>query len=175
MRGPAQCDHSRRDGKKKSKHLEENAMGETILIIEDNRLNLRLFNDLVMAKGHRPIGAVSASEGLALARLHLPKLIVVDVQLPDISGLEVVQIVRSEWSLRDIPVLAASAFQSSASAEWLLQHQCDGFIAKPVSARPFMELVEKLLSEAAMAAEMLPRTLAAHPRGKSAPSATSAG
>jgi two-component system cell cycle response regulator DivK len=109
-----------------------------------------LFQDLVAAAGCRPIGAASGSEAICLAERHLPDLAIVDLYLPDIAGLDVIKAMRSDARLRNIPVLATSAFQRSVSAAWLLQHQCDGFIARPLVARDFCDELNRLLRRVAM-------------------------
>ena len=135
------------------------SMDETILLIEDNRLNLKLFQDLVAAKGCRAVDAASGSEGITLAKLHRPDIAVVDLQLPDCSGLDVIKALKSDPRLCGIPVLATSAFCASVSAEWLARHQCDGFIAKPVLAQAFISDVDRLLRRVAIAASEMPPSL----------------
>jgi two-component system, cell cycle response regulator DivK len=133
-------------------------MGETILIVEDNWLNQKLFQDLITAEGYRSICAASGSEAICLAERLLPDLAIVDLYMPDIAGLDVVKAMRNDAHLRNIPVLATSAFQRSVSAAWLLRHQCDGFIAKPLVARRFCHEINRLLRRVAMTKrDTLPR------------------
>jgi two-component system cell cycle response regulator DivK len=136
-------------------------MGATILIVEDNELNQKLFRDLVAAMGHRAVSATSGREGIIFAEQHPLHLAIVDLLLPDISGLEVIAALRREPRLRRLPVLAASAFRSSVSAAWLRRHRCDAFVAKPISVQAFTQEVGRLLRGVPIAASEMPPTLLA--------------
>ena len=80
---------------------------KTVLIVEDNELNMKLFNDLVETRGHRIVQTRSGIEAVDLARKHRPDLILMDIQLPEVSGLEVTQWLKDDEDLREIPVFAA--------------------------------------------------------------------
>jgi len=122
-------------------------MGEkTILIVEDNDLNMKLFNDLLQAHGYNTLQANDGSEALGMAREHQPDLILMDVQLPDISGLEVTKRLKSDNHLKSIPVVAVTAFAMKGDEEKILNGGCEGYISKPISVLNFLDTVAKFLS-----------------------------
>jgi two-component system cell cycle response regulator DivK len=123
-------------------------MRETVLVIEDNRLNMKLFYDLLLASSRKPIIAASGRDGIALANRYVPDLIVVDLQLPDGSGLDVIREIKGAAPQKFIPALATSAFQPRVNEQWLSRHQCDAFIAKPISAWGFLAEVARLIDGA---------------------------
>jgi len=120
-------------------------MSKTVLIIEDNQLNLKLFHDLLAASGYETISATRGMYGVSLIKRHRPDLVIVDIQLPDISGLDVIRLIKGDKNTRAIPVLAVTAFQSRVDERWLLETGCDGFVAKPISVVNFTNQVRNLL------------------------------
>jgi len=120
-------------------------MSKRVLIIEDNQLNLKLFHDILTASGFETIAATRGMYGLSLVKRHRPDLVVIDIQLPDISGLDVIRLIKGDKNLRGIPVLAVTAFQSRVDERWLLETGCDGFVAKPISVIGFVNQVKNLL------------------------------
>ncbi len=121
-------------------------MAKRILIVEDNELNMKLFNDLLQAHGY---GTVQTSDGrdvLDLARQHKPDLVLMDIQLPGISGLEVTRMLKADDGLKHIPVLAVTAFAMKGDEEKIREGGCDDYIAKPISVPNFLETVNKYLS-----------------------------
>jgi two-component system, cell cycle response regulator DivK len=126
------------------------------LVIEDNRLNMKLFHDLLTTAGYTLITATSAQEGLDLAKRHLPDLIVVDLQLPDGSGLDLIRAIRDAALLNSTPVVATSAFQSFADERWMSAHRCDAFIAKPISGKKFLAALAQLLGSRTASGEGSP-------------------
>ncbi len=120
-------------------------MPKTILIVEDNELNMKLFNDLLQASGYNTVQTKDGKEALKLARDHHPDLILMDIQLPEISGLEVIKIIKADEELQDIPVVAVTAFAMKGDEEKIREGGCEGYIAKPISVPTFLETIAKLL------------------------------
>ncbi|MDP6571911.1 MAG: response regulator [Rhodospirillales bacterium] len=119
---------------------------KTILIVEDNKLNMKLFNDLLQAHGYNTLQANDGGEALGLAREHHPDLILMDVQLPEISGLEVTKRLKSDDDLKSIPIVAVTAFAMKGDEERVLNGGCQGYIAKPISVPNFLDTVAKFLN-----------------------------
>jgi two-component system, cell cycle response regulator DivK len=116
-----------------------------ILIVEDHDLNMKLFNDLLEAHGHRVLQARDGAEGLKLARQHRPDLILMDIRLPGISGFEVTKWIREEQGPRYTPIIAITAFAMRGDEEQIRAAGYDAYIAKPISIRNFIEVVEHFL------------------------------
>ena len=121
-------------------------MSKTILIVEDNELNMKLFNDLLQANGFETVQTMDGRDAMSLAREHRPDLILMDIQLPEISGLEVTKMMKADDDLRDIPVVAVTAFAMKGDEEKIRQGGCEGYIAKPISVPTFLETINKFLS-----------------------------
>ncbi len=119
-----------------------------ILIVEDNELNMRLFNDLLEAQGYEIIQARQGIEALKQARKHLPDLILMDIQLPEISGLEVTKWIKEDEKLKTIPVIAVTAFAMKGDEQRIRESGCEGYISKPISIGSFLETVKKQLEVA---------------------------
>jgi len=120
-------------------------MPKTVLIVEDNELNMELFNDLLQASGYNTVQTKDGKEVLELARDNNPDLILMDIQLPEISGLEVTKIIKADERLQDIPVIAVTAFAMKGDEEKIREGGCEGYIAKPISVPEFMETIAKFL------------------------------
>jgi two-component system, cell cycle response regulator DivK len=123
------------------------AMQKCILIVEDNALSMQLFNDLLETHGYKPLPSRSGVEALELARLHKPDLIVMDIQLPDVSGLQVTQWIKEDEHLRHIPVIAITGFVMKEDEEKIRQGGCESYLAKPFSIETFLETVRNYLHE----------------------------
>jgi two-component system cell cycle response regulator DivK len=117
-----------------------------VLIVEDNDLNMKLFNDLLVAHGYRTLQTKDGVEALALARQHRPDLILMDIQLPEVSGLQVTQWIKEDDDLRMIPIIAVTAFAMKGDEEKMRDGGCEAYIAKPISVASFMRTVERFLS-----------------------------
>jgi two-component system, cell cycle response regulator DivK len=117
-----------------------------ILIVEDNVLNMRLFNDLLEAHGYTVLQAVDGLEALRIIREHRPDLILMDIQLPEVSGLEITKWLKADEELRRIPVVAVTAFAMTGDAEKIRQAGCDGYLTKPISIAGFLQVVEQYSS-----------------------------
>lgn len=113
----------------------------TILVIEDNELNMKLTLMLLQGAGYETLSARDAEEGLAMARHHLPRLILMDVQLPGMDGLAAMAILKADESTRGIPVIAVTALAMPGDAERILAAGCEGYIAKPLQYRALLALV----------------------------------
>lgn len=120
-------------------------MAKTILIVEDNDLNMKLFNDLLEANGYRTIQTKDGREVLALVRDHRPDLILMDIQLPEISGLELTRMLKDDPDLKAIPVIAVTAFAMKGDEEKIREGGCEGYIAKPISVASFLQTVARFL------------------------------
>ena len=117
-----------------------------ILIVEDNDLNMKLFNDLLVAHGYETLQTKDGVEALALARRHHPDLILMDIQLPEVSGLQVTKWIKEDENLCMIPVIAVTAFAMKGDKEKMRDGGCEDYIAKPISVAGFLEMVERYLS-----------------------------
>src|SRR5438309_9151613 len=120
-------------------------MQKKVLIVEDNDLNMKLFNDLLVAHGYGTLQTKDGVEALALARQHRPDLILMDIQLPEVSGLQVTQWIKEDDDLRAIPIIAVTAFAMKGDEEKILQGGCEAYIAKPISVAQFLSTVERFL------------------------------
>jgi two-component system cell cycle response regulator DivK len=121
-------------------------MAKTILIVEDNDLNMKLFHDLLEAHGYNTLQTKDGMEALKIAREQRPDLILMDIQLPEVSGLEVTKWIKEDDELRSIPVVAVTAFAMKGDEEKIRQGGCEAYIAKPISVAQFLETVESLLN-----------------------------
>ncbi len=122
-------------------------MSKTVLIVEDNELNMKLFHDLLEAQGYDTLQTKDGREALQLAREHHPDLVLMDIQLPEVSGLEVTKWIKEDEKLRDIPVIAVTAFAMKGDEEKIRQGGCEAYIAKPISVSEFLETVQKFIED----------------------------
>ena len=120
-------------------------MSKTVLIVEDNDLNMKLFTDLLNAHGYDTLQTKDGMEALSIARDHHPDLILMDIQLPEVSGLEVTKWLKEDDDLRTIPVIAVTAFAMKGDEERIRQGGCEDYIAKPISLQSFLETVRRHL------------------------------
>src|SRR5689334_1121152 len=116
-----------------------------VLIVEDNDLNMKLFNDLLVAHGYVTLQTKDGVEALALARQHRPDLILMDIQLPEVSGLQVTRWIKQDNELRTIPIIAVTAFAMKGDEEKMRDGGCEAYIAKPISVTSFLRTVERFL------------------------------
>ncbi|HEX4617206.1 MAG TPA: response regulator [Stellaceae bacterium] len=117
-----------------------------VLIVEDNELNMKLFNDLLEAHGYYTLQTKDGVEALRMARTHRPDLILMDIQLPEVSGLEVTKWLKEDDDLRSIPIIAVTAFAMKGDEQKIRDGGCEAYIAKPISVASFMSTVERFLS-----------------------------
>ncbi len=121
-------------------------MAKTVLIVEDNELNMKLFHDLLDAHGYSTLQTRDGMEALDLAREHRPDLILMDIQLPEVSGLEVTKWIKEDDDLREIPVIAVTAFAMKGDEEKIREGGCEAYIAKPISVSHFLDTVRQFLT-----------------------------
>jgi two-component system cell cycle response regulator DivK len=119
----------------------------TILIVEDNAANMTLAQYLLESVGHRVLSATDAEAGLALARAELPDLILMDIQLPGMDGLEATAQLKREPATQRIPVIALTALAMKGDEERILAAGCDGYIAKPMRYKEFLATVADQLAQ----------------------------
>ena len=122
---------------------------KTILIVEDNDLNMKLFRDLMQAHGYQILQTNSGIEALKLARQHTPDLILMDIQLPEVSGLEATKWIKEDDSIKAIPVIAVTALAMKGDEDKIREGGCDGYIPKPISVEKFFKTVEHFLERPA--------------------------
>jgi two-component system, cell cycle response regulator DivK len=120
-------------------------MAKTVLIVEDNELNMKLFHDLLEAHGYDTVGTRNGSEALDLARRHRPDLILMDIQLPEISGLDVTKWLKADPVLKSIPVVAVTAFAMKGDEERIREGGCEAYLSKPISVAKFIDTVRQFL------------------------------
>ena len=123
----------------------EHAMTKSVLIVEDNELNMKLFNDLLQARGYATLQSEDGVEAIELARTHTPDLILMDIQLPKVSGMEIIRRLKADKALKHIPVVAVTAFAMAGDEARIREVGCDGYIAKPISVPSFLEVVAEFL------------------------------
>lgn len=123
-------------------------MAKTVLIVEDNELNMKLFHDLLEAHGYNTLQTRTGIEALQLAREHHPDLILMDIQLPEVSGLEVTKWIKEDDTISSIPIIAVTAFAMKGDEERIRQGGCEAYISKPISVAKFLETVRGYLGEA---------------------------
>jgi two-component system cell cycle response regulator DivK len=121
--------------------MAEPATRPKVLIVEDNELNMKLFNDLLEAHGFEPLQTRNGMDAMDIARQHRPALILMDIQLPEVSGLEVTRWLKDDPELRDIPVVAVTAFAMKGDEERIKSGGCEAYISKPISIAGFIETV----------------------------------
>ena len=115
-----------------------------ILIVEDNPLNLKLFSAMVAAQGYGVLQAVDGLQGVDLAQREHPDLIIMDVDLPGISGLEATRLLKADAETRDIPIIITTAYEYD---DEIRASGCDGYMSKPISVADFVGLIDSLMSQ----------------------------
>lgn len=123
------------------------AMPKKILIVEDNELNMKLFRDLLEAHGYETLHTREGLAALDLAREHRPDLILMDIQLPEVSGLEVTKWIKADDELSTIPVVAVTAFAMKGDEERIREGGCEAYISKPITVMSFMETIKSFLND----------------------------
>lgn len=119
---------------------------KTILVVEDNELNMKLFHDLLEVQGYRILQTASGDEAFRLAMDEQPDLILMDIQLPEKSGLDVTRELKAEPKVQNIPVVAVTAFAMRDDEERIRAAGCDDYLAKPISVTDFLEKVKRVLA-----------------------------
>ena len=124
---------------------EEKPEKKKVLIVEDNELNMKLFRDLLEAHGVDTVETRNGMEVVEVAKESKPDLILMDIQLPEVSGLDVTKWLKQDESLQDIPVIAVTAFAMKGDEEKIREGGCEDYISKPISVTRFLEVVDKHL------------------------------
>ena len=117
-----------------------------ILVVEDNALNIKLFCDLLTAHGHEALPVTDSREALESARGFGPDLIITDIQLPHVTGLELMEMIRKDDELKDVPIMAVTAYSGVGDDERIRAAGAQAYVAKPISVVRFAETVEELLA-----------------------------
>ena len=126
-------------------HPTQSPAGRLILIVEDNELNMKLFRDLLEAHGYQTSGTSNGYEALDLVRKTRPDLVLMDIQLPQVSGLEVTRWIKDDPELRSIPVVAVTAFAMKGDEERIREGGCEAYLSKPISVGKFIETVRRFI------------------------------
>lgn len=127
-------------------------MGQKILVVEDNELNLKLFCDLLRAHGYEAEPVRDGREAVARARAFAPELVVMDIQMPYVSGLELIEQMKGDDELKATPIMAVTAYAAKGDEERIRDAGAEGYVSKPISLMRFIEAVRALLPEPAPAA-----------------------
>jgi len=123
-------------------------MPKKVLIVEDNELNMKLFADLLEAHGYETRQTREGLKAIGIARNFHPDLILMDIQLPEVSGLEVTKWIKDDKTLADIPVVAVTAFAMKGDEKRIRDGGCEAYIAKPITITSFLETVRKFVEQA---------------------------
>ncbi len=119
------------------------SMDKTVLVVEDNDINMRLFHDVLEARGYNILQAMDGMEGWRMAREQHPDLILMDIQLPEVSGLEVTKWLKDDETLKSIPVIAVTAFAMAGDEAKIRDGGCDAYIVKPISITTFLQTIDR--------------------------------
>ena len=120
-------------------------MKKRILIVEDNDLNLKLFRDLLTAHGYETLETKEGLDAINLTREHHPDLILMDIQLPEISGLELTDRLKKDETMKHIPIVAVTAFAMRGDEQKIMAAGCDAYLSKPISVTTFLETIRKFI------------------------------
>lgn len=120
-------------------------MSKKILVVEDNELNMKLFHDLLEAHGYETVQTSNGNEVLDICRREKPDLILMDIQLPEVSGLDVTRWLKADVELKTIPVIAVTAFAMKGDEQKIREGGCEDYISKPISVTGFIETIQKYL------------------------------
>jgi two-component system cell cycle response regulator DivK len=123
--------------------LSQPATAKRILVVEDNELNMKLLNDVLEAHGYEVISTDRGKVAVEWALAYRPNLILMDIQLPDISGLDATRLIKASPETRDIPVIAVTAFAMTGDEKKALDHGCNAYVAKPIVLRDFLNLIAR--------------------------------
>jgi len=119
-----------------------------ILIVEDNALNIKLFCDLLAAHGHQPEAVTDSRNALDAARAFQPDLVITDIQLPHLSGLDLIRLIRADEGIAQVPIMAVTAYSAPGDEERIRAAGAQAYVSKPISVMRFAQTVEDLLGEA---------------------------
>ena len=122
--------------------------GHQILVVEDNEKNMKLFRDVLQATGHRTLEAATGGQAVELATAHSPDLVLMDIQLPDIGGVEALGRLRADERTASVPVVALTAQAMEGDRERFLAAGFDGYLSKPVNVAELMDTVKRYCDSA---------------------------
>jgi two-component system cell cycle response regulator DivK len=122
-------------------------VGQKILVVEDNELNLKLFCDLLRAHGYEAEPVRDGREAVERARAFAPDLVIMDIQMPHITGLEIIEQMKADEELRAIPIMAVTAYAAKGDEERIREAGAEGYVSKPISLMKFVESVRGLLKD----------------------------
>ena len=122
-------------------------MSKKILIVEDNELNMKLFNDLLEAHGYITVTTRDGTKAVGLANSERPDLILMDIQLPEVSGLDITRQIKENDELKDVPIIAVTAFAMKGDEDKIRECGCNGYVSKPISITTFIETIRSHLGE----------------------------
>jgi len=120
-----------------------------ILIVEDNALNIKLFCDLLAAHGHEPEAVTDSRNALDAARAFDPDLVITDIQLPHVSGLDLIRLIRKDEELAKVPIMAVTAYSARGDEERIRAAGAQAYVSKPISVMKFAQTVDELLQDGA--------------------------
>jgi two-component system cell cycle response regulator DivK len=118
-----------------------------ILIVEDNALNIKLFCDLLAAHGHQPEAVTDSRNAIDAARAFDPDLVITDIQLPHVSGLDLIRLIRKDEELAKVPIMAVTAYSARGDEERIRAAGAQAYVSKPISVMKFAQTVDELLAE----------------------------
>ena len=118
-----------------------------ILIVEDNALNIKLFCDLLAAHGHEPEAVTDSRNALDAARAFEPDLVITDIQLPHVSGLDLIRLIRRDEELASVPIMAVTAYSARGDEERIRAAGAQAYVSKPISVMKFAQTVDELLHD----------------------------
>lgn len=118
---------------------------KTILIVEDDVLNMKLYCILLESQGFNVLQSDDGSDAIELSRQHKPDLIIMDIQLPDVPGTHYIKLLKQDNELKNIPILAATAYTMKGDKNHILESGCDAYISKPIDTINFIDAVNKLI------------------------------
>lgn len=120
-------------------------MTKTVLIVEDNDLNMKLFHDLLQVHGYHILKSKDGIDAIRIARRERPDLILMDIQLPDVSGFEIIKWLKDDEDLNAIPIVAITAFAMKGDEEKIRRCGCEGYLSKPISLHDFIQTVSQYI------------------------------
>tara|TARA_B100001750_G_C15510148_1_gene603068 strand:- start:1636 stop:2037 length:402 start_codon:yes stop_codon:yes gene_type:complete len=122
-------------------------MSHKIMIVEDNELNMKLFNDLLEAHGYKTVTTRDGTKAVDIAMAEKPDLILMDIQLPEVSGLDITRQIKDNDELKSIPIIAITAFAMKGDEDKIRECGCNGYVSKPISITTFIETVRDHLEQ----------------------------
>ncbi|WP_332060930.1 response regulator [Bartonella sp. CB74] len=120
-------------------------MSKKVMIVEDNELNMKLFRDLVEASGYSTVETRNGLLALDLARSSMPSLILMDIQLPEVSGIDIIKQLKEDKELKSIPIVAVTAFAMKGDEERIRASGCEEYMSKPISVPHFIRTIKRFL------------------------------